>query len=436
MPDTVGLPAEPKATLQVERLRALVRRLTTCDNAFWSERLSGVDPDSVTSIQDIRSLPFTVKKDLRDTYPLGMLTTPLADTTRLHASSGTSGKPTIVVYTPGDLATWAEVNARSLALAGARPYDILHNGYGYGLFTGGLGLHYGGERLGCTVVPVSGGNTTLQLQLLEDLGSRVMSATPSFSLVLAERAHAQGIRDRLKVEIGILGAEPWSEGMRTRIQEAWGGGFTALDIYGLSEVIGPGVAMEAPDDLGALNVFDDHFLPEIVDPGTGAPVADGEFGELVLTTLTKEAMPVLRYRTGDITRILNDEGDTAGPGTRNWTRMARLTGRADDMLIIRGVNVYPREIEAVLMDDPDVGANYAIVVDRRGSMVELRIRAEATADAADRLSAAADRIARVMADRIRIRANLELVPEGSMPRTEVGKVKRVYEQVDDTDPLA
>ncbi|MEE3102658.1 MAG: AMP-binding protein, partial [Actinomycetota bacterium] len=346
--------------------------------------------------------------------------------------SGTSGKPTIVVYTPNDLSIWAEVNARALALAGTRPDDILHNGYGYGLFTGGLGLHYGGERLGCTVVPVSGGNTTLQLQLLEDLGSRVMSATPSFSLVLAERAHAQGIRNRLKVEIGILGAEPWSEGMRTRIQEAWGGGFTALDIYGLSEVIGPGVAMEAPDDLGALNVFDDHFLPEIVDPGTGAPVADGEFGELVLTTLTKEAMPVLRYRTGDITRILPD----GGVDGRHWTRMARLTGRADDMLIIRGINVYPREIEAVLMDDPDVGANYAIVVDRRGSMVELRIRAEATADAADRLSAAADRIARVMADRIRIRADLELVPEGSMPRTEVGKVKRVYEQVDDTDPLA
>ena len=430
--DVTGLPGDQKRKLQGERLAALVARLSTSGNPFWTERLADVDPAGITSVNDLASLPLTVKQDLRDQYPLGMVTTPMAGTTRLHASSGTSGKPTIVVYTPNDLSIWAEVNARALALAGTRPDDILHNGYGYGLFTGGLGLHYGGERLGCTVVPVSGGNTTLQLQLLEDLGSRVMSATPSFSLVLAERAHAQGIRDRLKVEIGILGAEPWSEGMRTRIQEAWGGGFTALDIYGLSEVIGPGVAMEAPDDLGALNVFDDHFLPEIVDPGTGAPVADGEFGELVLTTLTKEAMPVLRYRTGDITRILPD----GGVDGRHWTRMARLTGRADDMLIIRGINVYPREIEAVLMDDPDVGANYAIVVDRRGSMVELRIRAEATADAADRLSAAADRIARVMADRIRIRADLELVPEGSMPRTEVGKVKRVYEQVDDTDPLA
>ena len=430
MPDTVGLPAEPKAALQVERLRALVRRLTTCDNAFWSERLSGVDPDSVTSIQDIRSLPLTVKKDLRDTYPLGMLTTPLADTTRLHASSGTSGKPTIVVYTPGDLATWAEVNARSLALAGARPDDILHNGYGYGLFTGGLGLHYGGERLGCTVVPVSGGNTALQLQLLNDLGSRVLSATPSFCLILAERAREQGILDDLSVEIGILGAEPWSEGMRTRIQDAWGGGFRALDLYGLSEVIGPGVAMEAPDDLGALNVFDDHFLPEVVDPESGEAVPNGEWGELVLTTLTKQAMPVLRYRTGDITRILPDPG----PPGRHWTRIARLTGRSDDMLVVRGINVYPREIETVLMDDPDVGANYAIVVDRRGPMVELRVRAElgdSTADTPEVTS----RLQKVLMDRLRVRTPVELVPPGSMPRTEAGKVKRVFEQVDDADPL-
>ena len=436
--DVVGLPADQKRDLQGERLTALVSRLATCGNPFWSDRLADVDPTSITSVDDLPGLPFTVKQDLRDQYPLGMVTTPMEATTRLHASSGTSGKPTIVVYTPNDLSVWAEVNARALALAGTRPDDVLHNGYGYGLFTGGLGLHYGGERLGCTVVPVSGGNTALQLQLLEDLGSRVLSATPSFCLVLAERAHDQGIRDRLGVEVGILGAEPWSEGMRERIHEAWGGGFTALDIYGLSEVIGPGVAMEAPDDLGALNVFDDHFLPEIVDQETGQPLPDGEFGELVITTLTKEAMPVLRYRTGDITRILPDSGDTAGPGIRNWTRMARLTGRADDMLIIRGINVYPREIEAVLMDDPDVGANYAIVVDRRGAMAELRVRAEATADAAtgDRLATGAERITKVLADRIRIRAEVELVDEGSMPRTEVGKVKRVYEQVDDVDPLA
>tara|TARA_Y100000310_G_scaffold235674_1_gene238777 strand:+ start:25989 stop:27284 length:1296 start_codon:yes stop_codon:yes gene_type:complete len=430
MPDTVGFPAEPRAALQVERLRSLVRRLTTCGNAFWSERLSEVDPNSVATLQDLPSLPFTVKADLRDTYPLGMVTTPLTDTTRLHASSGTSGKPTIVVYTPHDLAVWAEVNARSLALAGTRPDDILHNGYGYGLFTGGLGLHYGGERLGCTVVPVSGGNTALQLQLLRDLGSRVMSATPSFSLLLAERAREQEILGDLNVEIGILGAEPWSEGMRTRIQDAWGGGFTALDIYGLSEVIGPGVAMEAPDDLGALNVFDDHFLPEVVDPESGEVVPDGEWGELVLTTLTKQAMPVLRYRTGDITRILPDPG----PPDRHWARIARLTGRSDDMLVVRGINVYPRQIETVLMDDPDVGANYAIVVDRRGPMVELRVRAE-LGDTAAETPEVTDRLQKVLMDRLRVRTPVELVPPGSMPRPEAGKVKRVFEQVDDTDPL-
>jgi phenylacetate-CoA ligase len=360
-----------------------------------------------------------------------MLIQPLDDTIRLHASSGTSGKPTIVCYSREDIAIWAEVNARALALAGARPDDTLHNGYGYGLFTGGLGLHYGGERLGCTVVPVSGGNTALQLQLLEDLGSRVMSATPSFALLMAERAAELGVLDRIRAEIGILGAEPWSEGMRQRIQEAWGGRLTALDIYGLSEIIGPGVAMEAPDDLGVLNVFDDHFLPEIVDPETGALLPDGEWGELVLTTLTKTAQPVLRYRTRDITRIVPD----GGADGRHWTRIARLNGRADDMLIIRGVNVYPKEIESVLFDDPDVGRNYAIVVDRRGSMAELRVRAELGPEAADAASAT-ERVSRAIADRIRIRASVELVAAGSMPRTEAGKVKRVFEQVDDTDPLA
>ena len=432
--DVAGLAGDAKKDLQGQLLSDLVVRLAGSGNAFWEERLSNIDPGSVTSLENLSQLPFTVKQDLRDQYPLGMVISPMEATTRLHASSGTSGKPTIVVYTPHDLAVWAEVNARALVLAGTRPGDILHNGYGYGLFTGGLGLHYGGERLGCTVVPVSGGNTTLQLQLLEDLGSRVMSATPSFSLVLAERARERGILDRLRVEVGILGAEPWSEGMRNRINEAWGGGYTALDIYGLSEVIGPGVAMEAPDDLGALNVFDDHFLPEIVDPETGETVPDGEYGELVLTTLTKEAMPVLRYRTGDITRIFPE--DQPGVPGRHWTRISRLTGRADDMLVIRGINVYPREIETVLMDDPDVGANYAIVVDRRGTMAEIRVRAEATAEADNRIPEATERLTRVLADRIRIRAGVEMVPEGSMPRTEVGKVKRVFEQIDDTDPLA
>ena len=349
-----------------------------------------------------------------------------------HPRPGTSGEPHSVAYTRADLALWAECNARALALAGVKAGDILHNSYGYGLFTGGLGLHYGGEKLGAAVVPVSGGNSSLQLQLLEDLGARAICATPSFSLLLAERATEAGLLDRLNLDVGILGAEPWSEGMRTRIESAWGGGFRALDIYGLSEVIGPGVAMESPEDLGVLQLFDDHFFAEIVDPETGDPLPDGHWGELVVTTLTKEAMPLLRYRTGDITKILEEPR----PPGRNWTRIARITGRADDMLVIRGINVYPREIEAVLMDDPGVGANYAIVVDRRGTMAEIRVRAEATAEAGNRIPEATERLTRVLADRTRIRAGAEMVPEGSMPRTEVGKVRSVFEQVDGTEPLA
>ncbi len=421
-----------KATLQADRLRDLVGRLAGRGNPFWAERLAGINPGDIDSLDALPDLPFTVKQDLRDTYPTGMLVKPLDDTIRLHASSGTSGKPTIVCYSREDIGIWAEVNARSLALAGVRPDDILHNGYGYGLFTGGLGLHYGGERLGCTVVPVSGGNTALQLQLLEDLGSRVMSATPSFAMLLGERAAESGVLERLNVEIGILGAEPWSEGMRQRIQDLWGNGFTALDIYGLSEVIGPGVAMEAPDDLGVLNVFDDHFLPEIVDPETGAPVPDGDWGELVFTTITKTAQPVLRYRTRDISRIVADGGVEG----RHWTRIARLNGRADDMLVIRGINVYPKEVEAVLFDDPDVGRTYAIVVDRRSTMAELRVRSELGPGSESRAAEVAERLTKALADRIRIRATVELVPDGSMERAEVGKVKRVFEQVDDRDPLA
>ena len=421
-----------KATLQADRLRDLVGRLAGSGNPFWAERLAGINPGDIDSLDALPDLPFTVKQDLRDTYPTGMLVEPLDDTIRLHASSGTSGKPTIVCYSREDIGIWAEVNARSLALAGVRPDDILHNGYGYGLFTGGLGLHYGGERLGCTVVPVSGGNTALQLQLLEDLGSRVMSATPSFAMLLGERAAESGVLERLNVEIGILGAEPWSEGMRQRIQDLWGNGFTALDIYGLSEVIGPGVAMEAPDDLGVLNVFDDHFLPEIVDPETGAPIPDGDWGELVFTTITKTAQPVLRYRTRDISRIVADGGVEG----RHWTRIARLNGRADDMLVIRGINVYPKEVEAVLFDDPDVGRTYAIVVDRRSTMAELRVRSELGPGSESRAAEVAERLTKALADRIRIRATVELVPDGSMERADVGKVKRVFEQVDDRDPLA
>ncbi len=291
-------------------------------------------------------------------------------------------------------------------------------------------MHYGGEALGATVVPASGGNTDFQLQLLEDLGADAICSTPSFVMLLGERAVDQGLRDRLSVRVGVLGAEPWSEGMRAKIEGIWGKGFSALDIYGLSEVMGPGVAQESPEAVGALSVFDDHFYPEIVDPSSGERVPDGEFGELVLTTLTKEAQPVLRYRTKDITRIIPEPGSDG----RTFTRIARLTGRADDMLIIRGVNVYPREIETVLLDDPDVGGQYAIIIDRREAMVELRVRAELS-DQDTEGSTVISRLNKQLLQRIRVRVTVELLPPGGMPRQETGKAKRVYEQTDDHDPL-
>lgn len=417
-----------KRRLQSERLLSLIDRLRRSPAAYWRSKLDGVG--DISSIDDIGELPFTEKSELRDTYPYGMLAIPLDDTVRLHASSGTSGKPTVVGYSRRDIEIFAECNARALSLAGVIPGDVLHNAYGYGLFTGGLGLHYGGEALGATVVPASGGNTTFQLQLMEDLGAGVLCATPSFAMLLGERAAEQDLHDRLSIRIAVLGAEPWSEGMRTKLHDVWGEGFQALDIYGLSEVMGPGVAQESADSPGALQIFDDHFYPEIVDPETGEPMADGDFGELVITTLTKEGQPVLRYRTRDITRIIPEPG-TDG---RTFTRLERLTGRADDMLIIRGVNVYPREIEAVLLDDPNVAGHYAIVVDRRSTMAELRVITELASDSADR-SAVAARLTDRLIERIRIRPSIEVRAAGAMPRQEVGKAQRVFEQTDDAAPF-
>ncbi|MDJ0955146.1 MAG: AMP-binding protein, partial [Acidimicrobiia bacterium] len=303
--------------------------------------------------------------------------------------------------------------------------------YGYGLFTGGLGLHGGAERFGVTVVPASGGNAAFQVELLADLGARGFSATPSFSLLLAERASAAGLMDRIKLEYGILGAEPWSESMRTKIEDAWG--IDALDIYGLSEIIGPGVAMESIEAKGAPFIFDDHFFPEIIDPATGEPVPDGEQGELVLTTLTKEALPVIRYRTGDITRFV-DEPSSCG---RTFRRMDRISGRADDMLIIRGVNVFPSEIEAVVLAEPGVSGQWAIVLDKRGTLVEMVVRCElALAVDIPRRDDIRGRLETALQSRLRSRTTVQVGDPGSMPRSEVGKAKRVFEQVDERDPLS
>ena len=409
-------PVEERAELQRVRLRALLRRLLAFDSRYWRSKLLGIDEDA-----PLADLPFTAKSELRDEYPFGTLAVPLAETVRIHASSGTRGRPTIVAYTRADVELFADVNARSIAAAGGRPDDVLHVAYGYGLFTGGLGLHYGGERLGATVVPASGGNAELQLQLLEDLGAAGLACTPSFALLLAER----GAGRRINLRYGVFGAEPWSEAMREKLEAAWG--IDACDIYGLSEIIGPGVAAECREGKGALHVFDDHFLPEVVDPETGEGT-DGA-GELVLTTLTKEALPVLRYRTGDVTRFL--EGSCACGRTHR--RIARFLGRVDDMLVVRGVNVFPSEIEEVVFEHPAVGDQYAIVLDRREAMPELEVRTELAGEGD--VEAVGSELRSRLEQRLRLRTLVSVVPNGALPRQEVGKARRVYERLDDRDPL-
>ena len=415
--DWESQPADERAELQRERLRALLRRLLSLDSRYWRAKLLGVEEDAA-----LTDLPFTVKSELRDEYPFGTLAVPLAETVRIHASSGTRGRSTIVAYTRADVELFADVNARSIAAAGGRPDDVLHVAYGYGLFTGGLGLHYGGERLGATVVPASGGNVQLQLQLLEDLGAAGLACTPSFALLLAE----QGAGRRIRLRYGVFGAEPWSDAMREKLEAAWG--IDACDIYGLSEIIGPGVAAECREGKGALHVFDDHFLPELVDPETGE-ATDG-VGELVLTTLTKDALPVLRYRTGDVTRFV--EGSCACGRTHR--RIARFSGRVDDMLVVRGVNVFPSEIEEVVFDHPAVGDQYAIVLDRRRAMPELEVRTELAGEGD--LEAVGSELRSRLEQRLRLRTLVSVLPRGALPRQEVGKARRVYERLDDRDPLA
>ena len=417
--------------LQSSRLNELIARLDATDNPFWREKLSGV-PD-VGSIHDLPTLPFTEKHEFRENYPYGMVAVPMEKVIRIHASSGTSGKPTIVAYTRHDIAVFAEVNARALSAVGATSQDVVHIAYGYGLFTGGLGLHYGAEELGATTVPASGGNPGFQVSLMADAGATGLAATPSFALILAEQAEEMGLKGSLSLGWGIHGAEPWSEGLRDKLEGAWEGQYDACDIYGLSEVIGPGVGVECRENKGGMHIFEDHFYPEIVDPETGDSVADGETGELVLTTLTKQAQPVIRYRTRDITHLI--EGDC--PCGRTSRRIGRLQGRADDMLIIRGINVYPRTIETILMDDDALGPNYAIVVDRRGPLPELEARVELADDALVAMtSEITSRLTSRLMETIRLRVKVEVGRAGSVPRTEVGKARRVFERTDERDPLA
>ena len=403
-------------TLQTERLQSTLHN--ACANIAHYTRAfdaAGVHPDDVTSLDDLARLPFLVKDDLREAYPFGMFAVPREDLVRVHASSGTTGKPTVVGYTAADIDTWATVMARSLFAAGGRPGDLLHNAYGYGLFTGGLGAHYGGEKLGCTVVPFGGGQTERQIQLITDFEPRLITVTPSYCLNLIEEMERLGIDPAAtSLQVGIFGAEPWTEGMRTEIEERLG--IDAVDIYGLSEVIGPGVAQECVETKDGLTIWEDHFYPEIIDPETGDVLPDGEEGELVITSLTKQALPVIRYRTRDITTLL--------PGTaRTMRRLARITGRSDDMLIIRGVNVYPSQIEAELMQVDGLSAHYQLHKGTDGTMATLTVMVEALDPAADRAALAAQARERIKT-MIGVTATVEVVEPFAVPRSQ-GKAQRV-----------
>ncbi|MDT8273985.1 MAG: phenylacetate--CoA ligase, partial [Desulfomonilia bacterium] len=358
------LPREALEALQFKRLRQVVERVYHTVG-FYRRKFdeAGITPEDIRSLDDLSRLPFTTKQDLRDNYPYGLFAVPMSNVIRVHASSGTTGKPTVVGYTKRDIETWAELMARSFAAAGLTKNDIIHNAYGYGLFTGGLGAHYGAEKLGASVIPMSGGSTKKQILILQDFGPTAICCTPSYALFLAETGQEMGIdMTSLRLRVGILGAEPWSERMRQEIEKKLN--IMALDIYGLSEVIGPGVAMECVEGRHGLHVFEDNFIAEVIDSATGEVQPYGKHGELVFTTLTKEAFPLVRYRTSDISRLIPD----ACRCGRTFVRMERVSGRSDDMLIIRGVNVFPSQIESVLMEIEGLEPHYLLIVEREGSL--------------------------------------------------------------------
>jgi phenylacetate-CoA ligase len=405
--------------LQLERMRAtLAHSYANVGHYTRAFDAAGVAPDDLTSLDDLANFPFLVKDDLRANYPFDMFAVPRDQVVRVHASSGTTGQPTVVGYTKADIDTWATVVARSIYAAGGRPGDITHVAYGYGLFTGGLGAHYGAEKLGCTVVPMGGGQTAKQVQLITDFKPRVILVTPSYCLNLIDEMESQGLDPReSSIEVGIFGAEPWSDGLRKEIESRLG--IDAVDIYGLSEVIGPGVAQECVETKDGLTVWEDHFYPEIVDPDTGEVLPDGEFGELVFTSLTKVAMPVIRYRTRDLTRLL--------PGTaRTMRRIERISGRSDDMLIIRGVNVFPSQVEAQVMSVDGLSPHFQLILSKNGNMTDLAINVEpdpAFDGDTDRLGAA---LANRVKDLIGVSSKVTVAGLGTVPRSQ-GKAQRVVD---------
>ncbi len=421
------LPREVLESLQLKRLQQVVQRVYHTVGFYrrtYDE--AGVKPEDIKSLADLRRLPFTTKQDLRDNYPFGLFAVPMSNVVRLHASSGTTGRATVVGYTKRDVDTWSELMARCFAAAGLNKNDIIHNAYGYGLFTGGLGAHYGAERLGASVIPMSGGNTKRQIQILQDFGPTAICCTPSYALTLAEAGEEMGIdMSSLKLRVGILGAEPWSETMRQEIENKLN--MMALNIYGLSEVMGPGVSMECTEGRHGMHVFEDHFIVETINPDTGEVLPPGETGELVFTTITKEAFPLVRYRTRDISRIITEPCRCG----RTYVRMERVSGRSDDMLIIRGVNVFPSQIESVLMAIEGLEPHYQLIVDRVGTLDTLEIRVEVSenifSDEIKGLQGIERRIKKDVKDYLGVTAGVKLCEPKTLQRFE-GKAQRVIDK--------
>lgn len=421
------MPKEALEALQLKRLQNMVERVYNLV-PFYKQKLdeNQVKPEDIKSLDDLRRLPFTTKQDLRDNYPFGMFTLPLEQIVRVHASSGTTGKPTVVGYSKRDIEIWSELMARSFAASGVGRGDIIQNAYGYGLFTGGLGAHYGGEKLGATVIPISGGNTKKQIMIMKDFQSTVLTATPSYVLYLSETLRDMGItKDDLSLKVGILGAEPWSEEMRNSIEEKLG--IDAIDIYGLSEIMGPGVAIECKEAKHGLHIWEDAFIPEIINPETGEVLKDGEEGELVITTIAKDAMPLIRYRTRDITRLIK-EPCICG---RTHRRIERIKGRSDDMLIIRGVNIFPSQIESLLMETEGVEPHYQIIVDRVNNLDVLEVKVEVSekifSDEIKQLQNLQRSIEKDIKDLYGINVKVKLAEPKSLERFE-GKAKRVLDK--------
>lgn len=417
---------EEMTEVQTERLIRTVKRVYY-NVPFYHDRMqkAGIEPGDIKSLEDLKKLPFTNKEDLRDTYPYGMLAVPMSEIVRIHASSGTTGKQTVVGYTRRDLESWAEVVARSLYSAGADKESIVQVAYGYGLFTGGLGLHYGAEKIGATVIPISGGNTKRQLQVMKDFGSTILACTPSYALNMAEEMEEMGIgKSELKLKAGVFGAEPWSNNMRKEIEERLG--IIAMDIYGLSEIMGPGVSIDCPCKCG-LHVQEDHFIPEIINPETGELLPEGSNGELVFTTITKEGLPLIRYRTHDISSLNYDKCECG----RTLVRMSKVTGRSDDMLIIRGVNVFPSQIESVLLETGETAPHYLLIVDRVDNLDILEILVEMSqnmfSDKVKKIEELEMKIRKEIVSTLGINAKVKLVEPKSIERSE-GKAKRVIDK--------